>query len=100
MGFKVITVFKYILGASFCLLVSQLCFADTAPVELDFIGGGYVDGEYRCYSEPCFSLHKGKVQLQQMLDPLKLENGFQGEVMSGHVKMPILICLRKRVFQR
>jgi hypothetical protein len=60
MGFKVITVFKYILGASFCLLVSQFCFADTAPVELDFIGGGYVDGEYRCYSEPCFSLHKGK----------------------------------------
>ncbi|MFT7185079.1 MAG: hypothetical protein ACI84K_000451 [Pseudohongiellaceae bacterium] len=60
MGYKVITVFKNILNVAFCLLVSQFCFAGAAPLALDFIGGAYVNGEYRCYSEPCFSLHKGK----------------------------------------
>tara|TARA_R110001592_G_scaffold252395_1_gene515104 strand:- start:1347 stop:2090 length:744 start_codon:yes stop_codon:yes gene_type:complete len=32
--------------------------AETPP-ELDFIGGYYQDGEYRCYSEPCFTIHRG-----------------------------------------
>jgi hypothetical protein len=30
-----------------------------APPDLDFIGGYYEDGEYRCYSEPCFTIHQG-----------------------------------------
>jgi hypothetical protein len=30
-----------------------------APPDLDFIGGYYEEGEYRCYSEPCFTIHKG-----------------------------------------
>ena len=31
-----------------------------APEGLDFIGG-YTDekGEYKCYAEPCFTIHKG-----------------------------------------
>jgi hypothetical protein len=29
------------------------------PAELDFIGGYYENGEYKCYSEPCFTIHKG-----------------------------------------
>jgi hypothetical protein len=39
------------------------CFAFTVSAEppegLDFIGGYYDKGEYKCYSEPCFTIHKG-----------------------------------------
>jgi len=52
--------FKKVVAVTYLLLVSLFSFAEERPEELDFIGGGYVDGEYRCYSEPCFSLHKGK----------------------------------------
>lgn len=41
-----------------CLVLSTNSFSDEAP-ELDFIGGYYEDGEYRCYSEPCFTIHRG-----------------------------------------
>lgn len=27
--------------------------------ELDFIGGYYENGKYKCFSEPCFTIHKG-----------------------------------------
>ena len=42
----------------FVSLVSSAVHADSEP-ELDFIGGYYENGEYRCYSEPCFTIHKG-----------------------------------------
>jgi hypothetical protein len=29
------------------------------PEGIDFIGGYYENGEYKCYSEPCFTIHKG-----------------------------------------
>jgi hypothetical protein len=60
MSYEVNAVFKFILIVAAGLLLSQLSFADDEPVELDFIGGGYVNGEYRCLAEPCFSLHRGK----------------------------------------
>jgi len=40
------------------LLSSCLVFAEP-PENLDFIGGYYEDGQYHCYSEPCFTIHKG-----------------------------------------
>lgn len=33
--------------------------AESPPEGLDFIGGYYDNGEYKCYSEPCFTIHKG-----------------------------------------
>ena len=45
------------------VLIPSLIFNTSAfaqdPPELDFIGGYYEDGEYRCFSEPCFTIHKG-----------------------------------------
>jgi hypothetical protein len=29
------------------------------PADLDFIGGYYDKGEYKCFSEPCFTIHRG-----------------------------------------
>lgn len=40
------------------LILPTYAFSE-APPELDFIGGYYEDGEYRCYSEPCFTIHRG-----------------------------------------
>lgn len=40
-------------------LVSLMANANP-PEGLDFIGGYYDNGEYKCYSEPCFSIHRGK----------------------------------------
>lgn len=40
------------------IVLSSSVYAE-APPELDFIGGYYEDGEYRCYSEPCFTIHRG-----------------------------------------
>lgn len=42
----------------FTMSLSTLASAE-APPDLDFIGGYYEDGEYRCYSEPCFTIHRG-----------------------------------------
>lgn len=42
------------------------------PEELDLIGGYYENGEYRCYSEPCFSLHQGKEAASSRVKPFKL----------------------------
>lgn len=45
------------------VLIPSLIFNTSAfaqdPPALDFIGGYYEDGEYRCFSEPCFTIHKG-----------------------------------------
>ena len=52
---------KEVIAPLFLLLIIMLpspVFSETAP-ELDFIGGYYEDGEYRCYSEPCFTIHRG-----------------------------------------
>jgi len=37
---------------------TSLAFAEP-PESLDFIGGYYENGEYKCYAQPCFSIHKG-----------------------------------------
>ncbi len=42
-----------------CGLYSSFSVAEEPPAGLDFIGGYYEDGEYKCYSEPCFTIHKG-----------------------------------------
>ena len=41
-----------------CLVLTTSAKAEEPP-ELDFIGGYHEDGEYRCFSEPCFTIHKG-----------------------------------------
>ena len=44
------------------LLLINISFVSAEPVpeNIDFIGGYYKNGEYLCYSEPCFSIHRGK----------------------------------------
>lgn len=42
------------------LTVVSLMAGANPPEGLDFIGGYYDKGEYKCYSEPCFSIHRGK----------------------------------------
>lgn len=39
------------------------------PEGLDFIGGYYENGEYRCYSEPCFTIHKGTEAAAERIRP-------------------------------
>lgn len=55
--------FKRLLPMHFLLLLPYILFSSIAiaeePPELDFIGGYYEDGEYRCFSEPCFTIHRG-----------------------------------------
>lgn len=55
-------------SSSFVILLSlilflALGFATSAlaepPADLDFIGGYYEKGEYKCFSEPCFTIHRG-----------------------------------------
>lgn len=70
--FGKIIAFKYALNLACLLLVSHCSFAATPPKDLDFIGGGYVDGEYRCYSEPCFSLHQGKGAASARIRPFEV----------------------------
>jgi len=70
--FGVVIKFKCVLCLVCLLLVSHFSFADTPSKKLDFIGGGYVDGEYRCYSEPCFSLHKGKGAASARVRPFEV----------------------------
>lgn len=52
-----------LLCLSILLIISSLIapsvLAEEAPPELDFIGGYYENGEYKCFSEPCFTIHKG-----------------------------------------
>lgn len=48
----------FLLVFAFSLLFTTQINAQETP-ELDFIGGYYEDGEYRCFSEPCFTIHKG-----------------------------------------
>jgi len=46
-----------------CILVVGLSATVYAspPAQLDFIGGYYDEsGEYTCYAQPCFSIHRGK----------------------------------------
>ena len=71
MEFKITLVFKYLLSVVY-LSASTISFAAPQPEELDFIGGGYVDGEYRCFSEPCFSLHKGKGAASANIRPFEI----------------------------
>ena len=99
MEFKITLVFKYLLSVVY-LSASTISFAAPQPEELDFIGGGYVDGEYRCFSEPCFSLHKGRALHRLISGHSKLENGFQGVVTGGLVKMLIQIYLNEQANQR
>ena len=40
-------------------LLSSAALAEEVTPELDFIGGYYENGEYKCFSEPCFTIHKG-----------------------------------------
>lgn len=39
-------------------LYASAALAEEIPA-LDFIGGYYENGEYKCFSEPCFTIHKG-----------------------------------------
>ena len=39
-------------------LITPAALAEEPPV-LDFIGGYYENGEYKCFSEPCFTIHRG-----------------------------------------
>ena len=71
-GFKVIIMLKFFLSFTLILLANTASFADSLPQELDFIGGGYVDGEYRCYAEPCFSLHRGKGAASANIRPFEV----------------------------
>ena len=42
------------------IMFASPAFSETASEpELDFIGGYYEGGEYRCHSEPCFTIHRG-----------------------------------------
>ena len=41
------------------LIVLPVAVNAEPPEGLDFIGGYYDNGEYRCYAEPCFTIHKG-----------------------------------------
>lgn len=66
------TAFKRKLTYVFFFAFTSLCIAETMPDELDFIGGGYVDGEYRCYAEPCFSLHRGKAAASAKVRPFEI----------------------------
>jgi len=71
-GFRIVIKFKYVLSLVCLLLINHYSFAETLPKELDFIGGGYVGGEYRCYAEPCFSLHKGKGAASARVRPFEV----------------------------
>lgn len=50
----------------YCVLLLSLVFMrpgfaeQEVPEGLDFIGGYFENGEYKCFAEPCFSLHKQK----------------------------------------
>jgi len=74
MGSKLIIKSKYITGIICCFLFfsAGLVFAQTPPENLDFIGGYYENGEYRCYSEPCFSLHRGKGAASARIRPFEI----------------------------
>jgi hypothetical protein len=54
----VIAFFQRLLTFVLVGVISTITLAEEAP-ELDFIGGYYENGEYRCYSEPCFTIHRG-----------------------------------------
>lgn len=44
----------------YCVLACASSLVGAEPPEgLDFIGGYYEKGEYKCYAEPCFTIHKG-----------------------------------------
>lgn len=49
---------NYLLLAAFCL--GQLAHAEEPPEGLDFVGGYFEDGIYKCYREPCFQLHSNQ----------------------------------------
>ena len=72
MEIKTTTVFKYVLSlACFLFATTNISFASQST-KLDFIGGAYVNGEYRCYVEPCFSLHKGKGAASARIRPFEI----------------------------
>jgi hypothetical protein len=71
------TPFKYI--AYVFLFIALLLGLNTSvlaedPPELDFIGGYYEDGEYRCFSEPCFTIHKGTDAAASRIRPFSPKN--------------------------
>ncbi len=47
-----------LLVCSLLLCLSLEAYAEP-PEGLDFVGGYYEKGEYKCYQEPCFTIHKG-----------------------------------------
>ncbi len=54
-----------------CVLFPFLSVSAAAepPPGLDFIGGYYENGEYRCYSEPCFTIHRGTEAAAERIRP-------------------------------
>lgn len=79
-------------GASLlCLLIFILPFpvSAEAPPELDFIGGYYEGGEYRCYSEPCFTIHRGTDAAASRIRPFAPQNwqAKRGECQKSYTKV-------------
>lgn len=50
---RLIILFSLILSS-----ISLVGHAEMPPENMDFVGGYFDDGEYKCYQEPCFSIHK------------------------------------------
>lgn len=73
------------------LLILTLSFTVSAeaPPELDFIGGYYEDGEYRCYSEPCFTIHRGTDAAASRIRPFVPQNwqAKRGECQKSYTKV-------------
>ena len=51
-------IFRLLCVLLLAALHTSSALAEETPV-LDFIGGYYEDGEYKCFTEPCFTIHKG-----------------------------------------
>jgi len=58
----------------FILIAPQLVANEPAPENLDFFGGYYKNGEYLCYAEPCFTIHRGTVSSAARVRPFELRD--------------------------
>jgi len=94
-GFSVRVQMKF-LFLLFSLIFLMHLFAVNAfsepPEKLDFIGGYYEDGVYKCYSEPCFSIHKGKEAALSRIRPFDIrewlpKRGSKNACQQGYTRM-------------
>jgi len=73
------------------LIFAGKAFAEP-PEKLDFIGGYYENGVYKCYSEPCFRIHKGKEAALSRIRPFDVrewlpKRGSKNACQQGYTRM-------------